>query len=87
MIDCRGAMPLDTVLPLEIPIGDTFSKPARNDFSKMPPLTGLEFLLERLFYKYVAPTALRFTSKLIPCIIGSLKVKKRGSISMDPRID
>jgi hypothetical protein len=35
-----------------------------NDFPNMPPLMGLEFLWERIFYKYVAPTALGFASKL-----------------------
>jgi hypothetical protein len=29
----------------------------------MPPRMGLEYLWEWLFYKYVAPTALGFTSK------------------------
>jgi hypothetical protein len=34
-----------------------------NAFTKMPLLTELEFLWERVFYKYIAPTALGFTSK------------------------
>jgi hypothetical protein len=32
-----------------------------NGFTKMPLLTELEFLWERVFYKYIAPTALGFT--------------------------
>jgi hypothetical protein len=45
---------------------DAFSKPARMDFPNMPPLAGLEYRWEWLFYKYVAPTALGFTSKFPP---------------------
>jgi hypothetical protein len=36
-----------------------------NDFLNMPSLMGLEFLLEWVFYKYIAPKALGFNSKLI----------------------
>jgi hypothetical protein len=32
-----------------------------NGFAKMPPLTGLEFLWEWVFYRDVAPMALGFT--------------------------
>jgi hypothetical protein len=38
---------------------DTFSKPARNDFPNMPPPMGLGFHWKLVFYKYIAPTALR----------------------------
>jgi hypothetical protein len=41
---------------------DTFSKPARDDFLKMSPRMGLEFVWERVFYKYFAPTALGVNS-------------------------
>jgi hypothetical protein len=43
-----------------------FRKLARNDFPNMPLLMGLEFLLERVFYNDIAPTALGSTSKLAP---------------------
>ncbi|HWY32893.1 MAG TPA: hypothetical protein VNX46_19160 [Candidatus Acidoferrum sp.] len=44
----------------------TMRKLARNDFPNMPPLMGLVFLWERVFYNDIAMTALGFTSKLAP---------------------
>jgi hypothetical protein len=43
---------------------DNFSKPARNDFPNMPPLTGLEIPWRLVFYKYFAPLALGTQSYL-----------------------
>jgi hypothetical protein len=45
---------------------DTFSKPVRNDFPNMPPLTGRGFLLGLAFYKDFAPMALGFSSGRFP---------------------
>ena len=44
---------------------DTFSKPARNGFQNIPPLMGLESLLECVFYRYITPTALGHNSNAV----------------------
>jgi len=46
----------------------------------MPPLTGLECFLDWVFYNYVAPMALGFSSKITPDINAVQRAYTKGAL-------